>query len=251
MHDDQWVASKNDSLHTESLANHFTEITDGGKLSAVARRRLLREAYSNANSGISAPTSGAASPASASSSAPTPLPVTEEIEHRSRSASDAIENLRSIENELSEDSAATQNQFTPLVEASAVKFNLPSREIEKVGDTALKIRLNRGQVCSQVCHIRFQTGSFALRAVWKSAKDLSGWLWHLEMLCLGHMWPMGEIWLSKHIRLNDTCVTYNIPHLCAKSPCSALPRGTWEAYRIPAWVCEWWWRATRSSLHWD
>ena len=115
---------------------------DGGRLSAVARRRLLREAQDGHSSrggsetGGSNVTSGTSTPA-----APRTPPKVKETK-----ATVSVEPLQELPGS-NEDGAriTSQNQFTPLVEAAAVKFH-STREIEQVGCRALKVRLERGQV---------------------------------------------------------------------------------------------------------
>ena len=101
-------------------------VLDGGRLSAVARRRL-RDAQSASispavsspaaliNETLSQPASGRSSPR----------------RNGTPAADQAIETL---------------NQFTPLVETSAVHFG-SVRQLEQVTRRSVKARLSRGQVC--------------------------------------------------------------------------------------------------------
>ncbi|KIW27886.1 uncharacterized protein PV07_07584 [Cladophialophora immunda] len=99
---------------------------NGGRLSAVARRRLLRDVQE----------------AVPSRSQVTPVPVPESS--RSEAASNEQDG---DDGSLSEDEKIqTPNQFATLAEASAVHFS-STREIEQLTDRSVKIKLSRGQKC--------------------------------------------------------------------------------------------------------
>lgn len=114
---------------------------DGGRLSAVARRRLLRDAQDGPGNRVGLDAGDLSATSGASSPAPVPSPA---VEGRQALIPAASEQHFPKPDE-NEDFVTSQNQFTPLVEAAAVKFT-PTREIEPVGRTALKVRLERGQV---------------------------------------------------------------------------------------------------------
>ncbi|KAK5318585.1 Polynucleotide 5'-hydroxyl-kinase grc3 [Exophiala xenobiotica] len=101
---------------------------NGERLSAVARQRRLREARS-----------AASTPPVPS---PTPTPVVQNVLPEPASQPDADEDNDKDDS----DPIATSNQFSTLVEASAVNFS-SSREVENVDDTTIKVRLSRGQKC--------------------------------------------------------------------------------------------------------
>ncbi|KIV82928.1 hypothetical protein PV11_04993 [Exophiala sideris] len=101
---------------------------NGERLSAVARQRRLREARSS----------------TASTPVQSPVPAVKGTEHAGPIgvASTSSEH----NNEAETQPVTTSNQFTTLVDAAAVHFS-SSREVEKLGEAALKIRLARGQRC--------------------------------------------------------------------------------------------------------
>ncbi|KAI1621212.1 hypothetical protein EDD37DRAFT_612656 [Exophiala viscosa] len=101
---------------------------NGERLSAVARQRRLREALSSTSS------TPARSPAS----------LVKEVEHEAVKAGASTSS--ELRDEIKPLPVATSNQFTTLVDAAAVHFT-SSREVEKISETALKIRLARGQKC--------------------------------------------------------------------------------------------------------
>jgi hypothetical protein len=72
---------------------------------------------------------------------PTPTPVAQNVLPEPASQPDADEGNGKDDS----DPIATSNQFSTLVEASAVNFS-SSREVENVDDTTIKVRLSRGQV---------------------------------------------------------------------------------------------------------
>ena len=53
-------------------------------------------------------------------------------------------------NEAGKDGLETANQFSTLVQASAVDFS-STREVEQLTEGSVKIRLSRGQVFHSVC----------------------------------------------------------------------------------------------------
>lgn len=99
---------------------------DGERLSAVARQRRLREARS----------------AAATLPGPSPTPVVQNVLPDPASQPNLSDEGSDKD---SRDQIATSNQFSTLVEASAVNFS-SSREVENVDETTIKVRLSRGQV---------------------------------------------------------------------------------------------------------
>lgn len=105
---------------------------DGQRLSAVARRRFLRDGFSTASAG--------STPEATSPALPTGIGLNgEAFPQQSR---------RGETNSPSENGVEIANQFSTLVQASAVAFS-PSREVEELTRGTVRIRLSRGQVCSQ------------------------------------------------------------------------------------------------------
>ncbi|KIY03232.1 uncharacterized protein Z520_01699 [Fonsecaea multimorphosa CBS 102226] len=99
---------------------------NGGRLSAVARRRLLRDVQDAASS------PGQVTPPPVSKAGLSEAPPLDQV----------VDN-----GSLSEDEGIrTPNQFATLVEASAVHFS-STREIEQLTDRSVKIKLSRGQKC--------------------------------------------------------------------------------------------------------
>ncbi|OAP65485.1 hypothetical protein AYL99_01457 [Fonsecaea erecta] len=99
---------------------------NGGRLSAVARRRLLRDVQE----------------AASSPSQVTPSPVSKASLSEAPSIDQPVGNANSSEDE----GIQTPNPFATLVEASAVHFS-STREIEQLTDRSVKIKLSRGQKC--------------------------------------------------------------------------------------------------------
>ncbi|KIW89473.1 uncharacterized protein Z519_09629 [Cladophialophora bantiana CBS 173.52] len=103
-------------------------IANGGRLSAVARRRLLREVQSTASS---------PSPATVA-----PIPEANLSETTCTSKDQEVES----DGSSADEGLQSPNQFATLVDASAVHFS-SSREIEQLTDRSVKIKLSRGQKC--------------------------------------------------------------------------------------------------------
>ncbi|OAG38790.1 hypothetical protein AYO21_06985 [Fonsecaea monophora] len=99
---------------------------NGGKLSAVARRRLLRDVQETAS--ISREVA--------------PAPASKSNLSEAASIVPPVESASSSENEGTQSS----NQFATLVEASAVQFS-STREIEQLTERSVKIKLSRRQKC--------------------------------------------------------------------------------------------------------
>ncbi|EXJ88844.1 hypothetical protein A1O3_01908 [Capronia epimyces CBS 606.96] len=114
---------------------------NGERLSAVARRRRLRDAQ------LAAPTAPAPAPASADDAQ-----LTRPVSGRSSpQVSEPVTEVRSV---------GTSNQFSALVDASAVHFS-SSKEVDQLSETSVKIRLSRGQNCVIVgtCTLWVKQGS--------------------------------------------------------------------------------------------
>ncbi|KIW69113.1 hypothetical protein PV04_05008 [Phialophora macrospora] len=118
--------------------------TNGHRLSAVARRRLLREGVSDG-------------------SAPSGLVPVEAADAELTEVTAKADSTKIDENLSKIDGIETANQFSTLVEASAVEFS-SSREVEQLPRDSIKIRLSRGQKCVVLgtCALWVKQGSVSL-----------------------------------------------------------------------------------------
>jgi len=117
---------------------------NGERLSAVARQRRLREARS----------------AASTPPAPSPTPVVRNVLPDPASQPNLSDEGSDKDGS---DQIATSNQFSTLVEASAVDFS-SSREVENVDQTTIKVRLSRGQKCVVLgsCRLWVKHGSISI-----------------------------------------------------------------------------------------
>ncbi|KAK5061089.1 hypothetical protein LTR84_007631 [Exophiala bonariae] len=117
--------------------------SNGTRLSAVARRRLQQ-----VRSGSSTPVG------------PSAAPELEKSQTQSPSRDLTSNSLQKTDDVKPTEEAISQNQFTPLVEASAVHFS-STREIEQVNKASIKIKLSRSQKCFVlgICDLWVKNGS--------------------------------------------------------------------------------------------
>ncbi|EHY58711.1 Polynucleotide 5'-hydroxyl-kinase grc3 [Exophiala dermatitidis] len=124
---------------------------NGERLSAVARRRLLRDAQ-------------AAAPISSSSAPPAPAPApTAPVEVKSAQRVTRARAHQIKGNDSSNASVDSSNPFSALVTASAVKFSA-TKEVQQLSETSAKIRLSRGQRCVilGICILWVRQGSVSV-----------------------------------------------------------------------------------------
>ncbi|EXJ94786.1 hypothetical protein A1O1_03184 [Capronia coronata CBS 617.96] len=98
---------------------------NGERLSAVARRRRLRDAQ------LATPSPPAAAPVD---------------EHESSQSASRAASPPSSDAKLESQPVGTSNQFSALVDAAAVRFSF-TKEVDQLSETSVKIRLSRGQKC--------------------------------------------------------------------------------------------------------